>query len=69
MSKSMTLNALPVLSTAGSLDAYIQQVNAIPMLSQEEEQELARRYREQNDLEAARRMVLAHLAGAYNCGF
>ncbi len=61
MSKSMTLNALPVLSTAGSLDAYIQQVNAIPMLSQEEEQELARRYREQNDLEAARRMVLAHL--------
>ncbi len=56
----MTTNSLPVLS-GGSLDAYIRQVNAIPMLSLQEEQELARRYREENDLEAARRMVLAHL--------
>jgi RNA polymerase sigma-32 factor len=45
----------------GSLDAYIQEVNKVPILSLEEEQELARRYLEEDDLEAARRMVLAHL--------
>jgi len=45
----------------GSLDAYIQEVNKIPILTLEEEQDLARRYRDENDLEAARRMVLAHL--------
>jgi len=45
----------------GSLDAYIQRVNSLPMLSLEEEQELAKRYREHNDIEAARRMVMAHL--------
>jgi RNA polymerase sigma-32 factor len=45
----------------GSLDAYIQEVNKIPVLSLEFEQELARQYRDSGDLEAARRMVLAHL--------
>jgi RNA polymerase sigma-32 factor len=45
----------------GSLDAYIQEVNKVPILSLEEEQDLARRYLEEEDLEAARRMVLAHL--------
>jgi len=45
----------------GSLDSYIQEVNRIPVLSLEEEQDLARRYHEQQDLEAARQMVLAHL--------
>jgi len=45
----------------GSLDAYIQEVNKVPILTLEEEQELARRYLEEEDLEAARRMVLAHL--------
>ncbi|GAB4167817.1 MAG: RNA polymerase sigma factor RpoH [Wenzhouxiangellaceae bacterium] len=53
-------NLLVPVST-GSLDAYIQTVNRIPVLSQEEEQELARRYREQNDLEAARLLVMSHL--------
>lgn len=47
--------------TVGSLSSYIQWVNAIPLLSQEEETELAIRLQENNDLEAARRLVLAHL--------
>ena len=50
---------LPVV--ADSLDAYIQQVNAIPLLSDEQEQELARRLQLQNDLEAARQLILPHL--------
>ena len=49
--------ALPM----GSLDAYQHAVNSIPMLSRAEEQALAERYRQYNDLNAARRLVLSHL--------
>lgn len=45
----------------GSLDAYIMRINNIPMLSAEEEHDLAIRFHEKNDLEAARRLVLSHL--------
>mgnify|MGYP000255700757 FL=1 len=45
----------------GSLDAYIQEVNRIPVLSCEEEQSLARRFHDEDDLEAARLMVMSHL--------
>jgi RNA polymerase sigma-32 factor len=45
----------------GSLDAYIQAVGAIPVLSKEDEQALAVRLREDNDLDAARELVMAHL--------
>ncbi len=45
----------------GSLDAYIQEVNRIPVLSLEEEQALARRFHEEDDLDAARLMVMSHL--------
>lgn len=45
----------------GSLDAYIQAVGSIPVLSKEDEQALSNRYREDNDLNAARELVLAHL--------
>lgn len=45
----------------GSLDAYIHQANQIPMLTPEEELDCARRFREEGDLEGARRLVLAHL--------
>jgi len=45
----------------GSLDAYIQAVGAIPVLSREDEQSLARRFRDQDDLQAARDLVMAHL--------
>jgi RNA polymerase sigma-32 factor len=53
--------ALPVPSALGSLDSYIQAVNRFPILSQEEETRLARRFREHNDLDAARELVLSHL--------
>lgn len=45
----------------GSLDHYIQAVNAVPVLSAEEEQALASRLREHDDLDAARKLVLSHL--------
>ena len=45
----------------GSLDAYIQAVSAIPVLTKEEEQELAHRYRDTQDLDSARELVMAHL--------
>jgi RNA polymerase sigma-32 factor len=45
----------------GSLETYIQTVNRFPILSAEEERRLARRFREHNDLDAARELVLSHL--------
>lgn len=53
--------ALPVLSNASSLEHYIQTVNSIPMLSQEEETELAERLQRDSDLSAARQLVMSHL--------
>ena len=61
MSKALVPSHLLVPAGTGSLDAYIQQVNKIPMLTLEQEQELANLYRDEDDLEAARRLVLAHL--------
>ncbi len=46
---------------AGQLDSYLSQVNQIPMLSQDEEVELATRLQENNDLAAAKQLVLPHL--------
>jgi len=60
---AMTL-AIPAASMpmpVGSIDAYIQAVNRFPILSAEEEQRLARRFRSENDLEAARQLVVSHL--------
>jgi RNA polymerase sigma-32 factor len=51
--------ALP--SPVASLDDYIHSVNRFPILSQEREVELAWRLRRDNDLEAARELVLSHL--------
>jgi RNA polymerase sigma-32 factor len=45
----------------GSLDHYIQAASAIPVLSADEERELAVRFREADDLDAAKRLVLSHL--------
>ena len=52
---------LALAGPVGSLDAYIQAVGAIPVLSKEDEQTLARRYGESEDLDAARDLVMAHL--------
>ena len=56
-----SLQKLDMTLPIGSLDAYIARVQQIPMLSAEEEQDLARRYQHHADLEAARRLVMAHL--------
>jgi RNA polymerase sigma-32 factor len=45
----------------GNIDAYIQAVNRIPMLSAEEERALATDYRQHGNLEAARGLVMSHL--------
>jgi RNA polymerase sigma-32 factor len=52
---------LPVPAAAHSLDAYIQTANGYPMLSAEEEGSLARRLRDDGDLDAARGLILSHL--------
>ena len=57
----MPLGAMPVPMPTGSLESYIQTVGRFPILSLEEERSLARRYREHEDLEAARGLVLSHL--------
>jgi RNA polymerase sigma-32 factor len=53
--------ALPIPSAVGSLESYIQTVNRFPMLSQEEETDLARRLHRDNDLDAARQLIVSHL--------
>src|SRR6202171_1593345 len=53
--------SVPVPMPTGSLEAYIQTVNRFPILSAEEEQRLARRFRDDGDLEAARQLVVSHL--------
>ena len=47
--------------SGGSLEAYLQAVHTIPMLSEDEERQLAEQYRDHQDLDAARRLVLSHL--------
>jgi RNA polymerase sigma-32 factor len=58
---TLVANNLPIPSAIGSLDAYVGAVHQIPVLTVEEEQALARRYASENDLDAARRLVMAHL--------
>jgi len=53
--------ALPVPSAVGSLDQYVQAVNRFPLLTLEEELRLARKLRDDADLDAARQLVLSHL--------
>ena len=55
----MQVAAVPM--PTGSLESYIQTVNRFPMLSAEEERRLAQRFRDQDDLDAARQLVLSHL--------
>src|SRR3990167_5779283 len=57
LSLQLTTMNLPI----GSLDAYINSVNQIPMLTAEEEYNCAKRLREDGDLESARTLILAHL--------
>ena len=57
MTDTMTLP----IPAAYSLESYIQTVNRYPILSQEEEQALARDWHANQNIEAARQLVLSHL--------
>ncbi|WP_239024317.1 RNA polymerase sigma factor RpoH [Ramlibacter humi] len=50
-----------VVPSLGNLDAYISAVNRLPMLTADEEREFARKLKDDNDLEAAGKLVLSHL--------
>ena len=54
---------LPALTPGalGDLEAYIRAANAAPMLTAEEEQELARKLRDEGDLDAAQKLTFSHL--------
>ena len=60
-SQALVSNTLPVPSPIGSLDAYIGAVYQIPVLTAEDEQALARRFRDDEDLDAAQELVHSHL--------
>jgi RNA polymerase sigma-32 factor len=58
------MNSLPITvqgPSAGGLAGYLQAVNAAPVLSAEEEHQLAVRYHDEDDLDAARQLVVSHL--------
>ena len=66
MSQALVASNLPIpalngLGTLGSLEAYIGAVHQIPVLSVEDEQRLAHRLREDNDIAAAQELILSHL--------
>jgi RNA polymerase sigma-32 factor len=58
MSSALTL---PVPSAVGSLESYIQTANRIPLLTEEQEVDLARRFQREGDLDAAGQLVMSHL--------
>jgi RNA polymerase sigma-32 factor len=58
---SGTALAFPTPASLGSLDHYIQAVNRFSLLTAEQETELGRRLQRDNDLDAARQLVLSHL--------
>jgi RNA polymerase sigma-32 factor len=53
--------AFPTPASLGSLDQYIQAVNRFPLLTAEQEIEFGRRLQKEDDLDAARQLVLSHL--------
>ncbi len=55
------VNPWSLLPPLGNLDAYISAVNRLPMLTLEQEQEFARKLKENNDIESAEKLVLSHL--------
>jgi len=61
MSQVLATRNYGLPSVVGSLDSYISAVHRIPVLSLEEEQSLARRFRDDADLDAAKQLVMSHL--------
>ena len=73
MPKELALkNDLALMGPMGSLEAYIGIVNQSPVLSREEERELAYRFQNENDLDAARKLIVSqirfvvHIARTYS---
>jgi len=60
MNQSLALLPINLYPEKG-LSSYIRAVNALPVLSVDEERKLARRYRKHNDLDAARQLVMSNL--------
>lgn len=58
---AFSASAFQLPSPSGSIEAYIQAANRLPMLTEIEEQSLARRLRDDSDVDAARQLVLSHL--------
>ncbi len=58
MTNSMTL---PAISSYDSLDQYMRAIKSFPVLSAEEEYQLATSLKKENDLEAAKKLVVSHL--------
>jgi RNA polymerase sigma-32 factor len=54
-------NPWALVPPLGNLDAYISAANRLPMLTLEEEQEYARKFKNEQDLDAAGKLVLSHL--------
>jgi RNA polymerase sigma-32 factor len=54
-------NALTMPAMGGSLESYIHSANSFPLLSQEEENKLAKRLRDHGDISAAQQLILSHL--------
>jgi RNA polymerase sigma-32 factor len=63
MSHALTLldMNMPTLSGVNSLESYIQTAKRMPMLTEAEEFSLARKFRDEEDLDAARQLVVSHL--------
>jgi len=61
MSQALVTRNYGLPSVVGSLDSYISAVHRIPVLSLDEEQSLARRFRDDADLDAAKQLVMSHL--------
>ncbi|WP_018972387.1 RNA polymerase sigma factor RpoH [Rudaea cellulosilytica] len=58
---ALVANNLPIPNALGSLDSYITAVHRFPVLTVEEEQTLAKNFRANDDLDAAKQLVMAHL--------
>jgi len=58
---ALTLSQFAMPSASGSIEAFIQAANRVPMLTESEESSLARRFRDEEDLDAARQLVTSHL--------
>jgi RNA polymerase sigma-32 factor len=61
MTNTMPLSAMTLPVPVGSLESYIHAVNRFPILLPEQELALARKFRSDDDVEAARQLVLSHL--------